>query len=265
MGNGIFGVIRSVIKFPLFAFALFIYFIISFIVYMFCGFDFVRARPHLTKIISLTSRVGLKIIGITVTENIHPVNPNENYLLVSNHLSYIDVLVISRFYPSCFVTSKEMKETFFLGHICMLGGCLFVDRKNRSNLHKEVQELTEALRSGLNVAIFPEATSTNGEGVIRFRRPLFQAAFDADSKVLPVCLNYRKIDNHPVTLKNRDTAFWYGDMTFFSHAVKLFSHKKMLVELTVLPAISAHDFADKVELSEKCYEIVSSHYTNIIA
>ncbi len=260
---GIIETVRSVIKLVLFGSALTVYFLVSFLIYAFCGFNFVRARSKLTKVISITSTVGLKIIGINVVQNIHPIDLSLNHLIVSNHLSYIDVLVISRFFPSCFVTSKEMKETFFLGHLCMLGGCLFVDRKNRSNIHKEVQELTQSLQKGINVTIFPEATSTDGSALIRFKRPLFQAAIDAEAHILPICLNYKTIDNEPITLKNRDTAFWYGDMTFFSHAFKLFAHKKMTVELKVLPAFYANHYSDKTLLSEKCYELIEAEYKKI--
>ncbi|MGZ3788113.1 MAG: lysophospholipid acyltransferase family protein [Bacteriovorax sp.] len=260
------GLIRQLIKAPCFAFLLLAYFSVSFFIYLLCGLDFGRSRPYLIKVISFCSRVGLKIIGINVVQNIRPANLDleDNYLIVSNHLSYIDVLIIGGFFPSCFVTSKEMKETFFLGQICMLGGCLFVDRKNRNHLHREVKELTDALEGGHNVAIFPEATSTDGSSVIRFRRPLFQAAIDARSKILPVCLNYRAIDASPVTIKNRDTVFWYGDMTFLDHILKLFSFKKMSVELTVLPSFLASDYGDKGLLAEKCHELVNGQYNKII-
>jgi 1-acyl-sn-glycerol-3-phosphate acyltransferase len=257
--------IRAAIKFLFFACALVVYFFASIAITILSGFSFEKARPHLTKVITMTSWVGLKIIGIKVVQNIHKIDPQENYLIVSNHLSYIDIMVISRFFPSCFVTSKEMKDTFFLGHLCLLGGCLFVDRKNHKNLHREVKELTGALEDGLNITIFPEAASTDGSSVIRFRRPLFQAAIDSHSKVLPVCLNYKTIDSEPVTLKNRDTIFWYGDMSFLDHAFKLFSCKKIMVELNVLPSISAKDFADKNALADKCFELVSGQYENIIA
>ncbi len=256
-------ILRLLIKFPSFGFALFLYFIASLTIFTLCGFNFVRARKYLTKVISYTSKVGLKIIGIKVVQKIHPFNPQQNYLFVSNHLSYIDVLVISSIFPSSFVTSKEMKETFFLGHLCMLGGCLFVDRKSKKSIHKEVKELTTALNSGVNVTIFPEATTGDGAEMLRFKRPLFQAAIDANATLLPMCLNYKSIDGEAVSLKNRDTFFWYGDMTFLNHAIGLFSAKKMVVELSVFPEIKTELGHDKAILAEKCFEIIASKYKNI--
>jgi 1-acyl-sn-glycerol-3-phosphate acyltransferase len=259
------GGIRAFIRFFLFGLSLVLYFISSLFITILSGLSFEKARPYLTNVISITSRVGLKIIGIEVEKNIQQEVMRKNYLIVCNHLSYIDVLVISSLYPSCFITSKEMKETPFLGQICLLGGCLFVDRKNRKNIHNEVKEISTALQKGLNVAIFPEATSTNGESVLRFKRPLFQAAIDSESSILPMCLNYKTLDSKQISLKNRDIIFWYDEMTFFSHAIKLFSHKKLLVELKVLPSFKASDFPEKGDLADRCHEIISEQYVEIVS
>lgn len=256
---------RVTIKFPLFASLLSLYFFASTIVYILCGFSFERARGILTKIIALTCRVGLKIIGVKVLSNKRPESSLNNYLIVSNHLSYLDVLTISSLYPSCFVTSKEMKKTFFLGQLCLLGGCLFVDRKNKSNIHNEVRELTNSLNKRLNVAIFPEARSTDGSEVIHFKRPLFQAAMDSGAKVLPMCLNYKSINGVETNRLNRDLMFWYGDQPFLDHALKLFAQKKMVVELNVLDVIHPQEFPSKTELSHKCHEVISGIYKKIRA
>lgn len=255
--------IRSLLKMFLFGSALVVYFGASICIYFVCLFNVKRARFFLVKIVSVTCFVGLKIIGINVVQKNKNQIDSKNKLIISNHLSYVDVLVLSSIYPSCFVTSKEMKNTFFLGQLCMLGGCLFVDRKNRRNIHKEVYELTETLNNQLSVAIFPEAKSTDGTSVLPFKRPLFQAAIDSGQDVLPVCLNYKKLDSENITLKNRDIVFWYGDMSFFSHALKLFSYKQLIVEIETLPVIAIKKFTDKNELADHCRELISAKYTEI--
>ena len=94
----------------------------------------------------------------------------EGHLLVCNHMSYLDAVIFAKTFSGSFVTSMEMKEMPFLGQITQVAGCLYVERRNKSNLSNEVRELTESLKSGNRVIVFPEATSTNGEEVIRFRR-----------------------------------------------------------------------------------------------
>jgi 1-acyl-sn-glycerol-3-phosphate acyltransferase len=186
-----------------------------------------------------------------------------NYLIISNHLSYLDILIISIYFPSCFVTSKEMKHTPFLGQVCLLGGCLFVERRKKAGLNDEVKELSESLKKGLNVAIFPEAKSTNGEAVLSFKRPLFQAAILSQARVLPVCINYLTLDGEKLTLKNRDNVFWYGDTAFLTHVLRLFSHRGLSAELVVLPSIDAAEAADKTALADKAYASISSAYKAI--
>lgn len=184
-------------------------------------------------------------------------------LIVANHLGYLDVLAISSLFPTSFVTSLEMKRTPFLGQLCQFGGCLFVDRKNRRQLGGEVEQLAAALKAKIPVTIFPEATSHNGEKVHAFRKPLFQAAINAEAPILPLVLNYTSLEGEPISLKNRDTIFWYGDMPFVSHALKLFSHDELIIHVHLLDLVSSEG-KDKYVLSSEVHELIAAHYRPII-
>lgn len=254
---------RVILRTTAFSISLVCYFLVSFIIFVFSGLNFDRARPHLTKVIAATSIVGLKIFNVKVSKHTFQSEKFSNYLIISNHLSYLDILIISIYFPSCFVTSKEMKHTPFLGQVCLLGGCLFVERRKRSGLNDEVKELSESLKRGLNVTIFPEAKSTNGEAVISFKRPLFQAAMISQVRVLPVCINYLTLDGEKLTVKNRDNVFWYGDKAFLTHVLNLFSHHGLTAELIVLPSLDPADSADKTALTDKTYASISSAYKAI--
>lgn len=254
---------RAIPKFIVFAFVLFLYMIVSLCIYALCLFKINRARPFLTVLVSYVSRAALAIIGINVVQKNVTSQIPDHSMIVSNHLSYMDVFIISSKFPTCFVTSVEMKNTFFLGHLCMLGGCLFVDRKNRRKIHKEVKELTMALKHKLNVVVFPEATSTDGAHVYPFKPPMLQAAIDAHAEILPLCLNYRKLDGEIVSKKNHELVFWFGDKPFFEHALALFAKKRVEVELSVLNVVEAKNFATKSELAVHVHDLIQSHYQNI--
>lgn len=110
------------------------------------------ARKNLVIIVSTTSRFLLKVLNIVVEYKIpNTFINNDNYLIVSNHLSYLDVIILAAKFPSCFVTSTDVKKTPFLGHLTRLAGCLFVDRNNRKNLKLEIVEIRTALSEGMNV------------------------------------------------------------------------------------------------------------------
>ena len=222
-----------------------------------------KKRKACAWILHKMSRWGCWVLDLEVeargpTDN----TASESALITSNHLSYTDILLISAHTPTCFVTSLDIKRTPFLGQICMLAGCLFVDRKSRTNLPKEINEVTEGLKHGLNVTIFPEATSTNGEGVLRFRRPLFNAAIFAQVPVWPICINYQSIDGREVDVQTRDQVCWYGDMDFVTHLWKLCRAKQVKVSLELRPKIVSLGSSDQ-ELAETAHQQVVSVFRSL--
>lgn len=217
-------------------------------------------RGILIQQVSLYSRLLLRILGIkTDFKNFQKIDQDENYLMVSNHLSYLDVLVLASKLPACFVTSLEIKQTPFLGQLCSLAGCLFVDRKNRSGLKGEINELRDALKSGLNVIVFPEATSTGGSEVLRFKRPLFESSVATSKPILPVTINYQFISKQPVSLNNRDVVCWYGEMDFFPHFLTLLEQTEIKVEI-ILNQPFLPEFLPTQELALKSHQLISSSF-----
>ncbi len=249
---------RMVLKTFYFLLFLVSYFGSSILIYLLSLANMEKARKMLVKNISLHSKIGLKMLGVHLHFD-HRIL-EQNHLIVANHLSYLDILCISSIIPTCFVTSVEMKETPFLGQMCTLGGCLFVERRSRKGLSSEVSELSEALKKGLNVCIFPEAKSTNGEKVLGFKRPLFQAAIDAKRSILPLCLNYQSVDGEKLSLKNRDDIFWYGDTSFVVHFFRMIRHRKLKVRISVLDSIDVSSDVTKVELADMSYFAIEKVY-----
>lgn len=186
-------------------------------------------------------------------------------LYVGNHLSYIDVLVFSSNMPACFVTSMEIKRAPVLGQVCTMAGCLFVDRRSKMNIHNEVAEMSEGLSAGCNVAIFPEATSTNGEQILRFRRPLYVSAIDSGRPVIPFCLNYRTIGGKPIDVKSRDTIFWYGDMAFVPHLWALAGNGGTTVDLEFLEPIFVSAGDDPTDLAARSQAAVEAVFRPVRA
>ncbi len=249
--------LRASVKLALFGLTVSAYLLTSAIFYPLTFINPFFARKFLTRVISFYCRIGLWFMGVKVETPAHrSIVPNS--FLVCNHLGYLDVLVLASKVNACFVTSLEMRRTPFLGQICEMGGCLYVDRRTRANLSKEVSMLTQALASGLNVCVFPEGTSTNGSSVLRFKRPLFKAAVDSAKAVQTLCLNYEEIDGGPLNSKNRDSLFWYGDMTFLPHLWNFFRNKSVKVSLTVGPVL--RDVQDYSALSVMAHQAIAKEF-----
>ncbi|MES2769167.1 MAG: 1-acyl-sn-glycerol-3-phosphate acyltransferase [Bdellovibrionota bacterium] len=244
------------LKFISFLSLMVIYIVHSFILSMIYR-DIWIFRSKIIYVMSWYSSLALRLAGVRVKKY---GMTNDMKFLVSNHLSYLDILILCSQFPSTFVTSVEIREIPVLGLITKLGGCLYVERRNKSNLSNEIKELTTALQKNIPVAIFPEATSTNAESVLRFKKPLFQASLDSHVPVSPVCINYLKIDGKLFDTGNRDFVCWYGDMDFLAHLWELMGKRNVLVELRLLNEIQA---AEPILLAEESHRRIQQNFIGL--
>ncbi len=207
----------------------------------------------------------LKLLGMQVDYADAEANTSEGkaHLFVSNHLSYLDILVVAARFPSVFVTSMEIRDTPFLGHIAKLAGCEFVERRNRSTVERDIRVLAEIMRQGTSVCLFPEGTSTNGTSVLPFKRSLLTSAVEAEIDVIPLCLNYTQLDGRPVDAGNRDDLCWYGTMDFFPHLMRVLSHQQILVKLVVCNPITFSARITRDEIADTAYERISGAFSPI--
>ena len=223
--------------------------------------DNILKRKRALEITSKNSRSVLDSIGVNVkmTQS-KPDLFHRNYFMVCNHMSYIDILVLSSIQPAVFVTSVEMEKTFFLGDIAKLGGSFFVDRVNRRKMKVEVDELVKLLNQGFNVFIFPEGTSTNGDKILPFKKSLFRVPFMAKLPILPICLQYKSVNGEKFSPTNCDRICWYDDMTFAPHFLKLMSLKQLEVQVSYLTPIDSSSFESHGEVALAAQKQIESVY-----
>ena len=198
-----------------------------------------RAR-RLQAVVAINSFLGKTALGLLhmqVQIDGH-VPAAHSFLIVSNHMSYIDPLVLFNALSAVFVTSIEVRENKTLGPLCRLSECYFVERRNKFNIKQEITDIGQYLQLGCNVVFFPEGTSTNGDKILRFKTSFFQVAVNENATILPVCLQYLQIDGEDITPANRDSLYWYGNMGFFEHLVLILSLRKVKARVTILPELS---------------------------
>ena len=187
--------------------------------------------------------------------------PHQAGLLVGNHLGFIDILACASIQPNLFVTSKEMRETPVLGQIVEMGGCIYVERRSRSNIQKELGEIIDFLKRGFRVVLYPEATSTNGEGVLPFKRTLISAAAHAGVPVIPYVFNFREINGEPgFQLKYRDSVCWYGDISFFTAIWLAFSLKSLVCEVEFLSPVYTKTDDDRAIVADAIREMIVAKF-----
>jgi 1-acyl-sn-glycerol-3-phosphate acyltransferase len=135
-------------------------------------------------------------------------------LVVSNHLSYLDILVLSSVMPCFFVAKAEIGRWPYFGNAARAGGTLFLDRASTSSAEKVSAMIRERLSLPVPVLLFPEGTSTDGT-MRRFHGRLFEPAVRAGAPVTAVSIRYVTSDGTP----ERELC-WFGDASFGPHLLK---------------------------------------------
>jgi lyso-ornithine lipid O-acyltransferase len=211
---------------------------------------------------SLVAHLLLIVLGIRVhakhRERFH--EKHNGRLIISNHVSYVDVLVLASLVPAVFITSVELKNTPVLGILANFGGSLFVERRKATGLKKEIGLIASVLAQGFTVVLFPESTTSNGDQVMQFKNSLFDSAIVSQTDLLPVCLRYTKINCEQLKQHNRDTVFYYGGVTFGQHAPRLLSLKSVDVEVRPLKTITVHAHDTRKNLAAAAHKEISDAY-----
>jgi 1-acyl-sn-glycerol-3-phosphate acyltransferase len=128
-------------------------------------------------------------------------------LLVANHISWLDILVMHAARHCRFVSKSDVKHWPLIGTLATGGGTLYIEREKRRDAMRVVHHMAESLRAGDIVAVFPEGTTGDGEALLPFHGNLIQAAISANAPVQPVALRF--VDR--ATGKNSDGPLYLGD------------------------------------------------------
>lgn len=194
---------------------------------------------------------------------IHLPSHDSGFLYVGNHMGFIDILALASLKPFLFVTSQEMRETPLLGLLCEMGGCLFVERRRRTNIKNELSEMTEALKRGYRLVIYPEATSHNGEVVLPFKRTLVTSAGHAGVPIVPGVFNFTRINQDGFTMKWRDYVCWYGDMTFADAMLRLLTLDSLEASIEFLPEVRVDEQVDRGQLADSLHNEIAKRFVPV--
>ncbi len=153
--------------------------------------------------------------------------PNEVGLFVANHVSWLDTYALHSVVAARFVAKAEVASWPVIGTIAARFGTVFIRRGCFRAAARTVGVLAELLCRGRSVAVFPEATTSDGRGLLRFFPAMFQAAVVTGARVHPVALRYRDGRGAPTT-----AAAYVGDMSLVDSLRRLFAEPRLIVELT---------------------------------
>jgi 1-acyl-sn-glycerol-3-phosphate acyltransferase len=173
-------------------------------------------------------------------------------LVVANHVSWLDILVLNAWHPCQFVAKLEIRGWPFLGWLSHKVGTVFISRGNRRDVRRVFQGLVDTLKGGERVAFFPEGKIGSQGEILPFHANLFEAAIDAKVPVQAYGLRYRRLDGslHPATE-------YAGDISFPASLFSILRAEPIHAELIAAPLIDSSDMLRR-DLARAAQQAVST-------
>ena len=186
--------------------------------------------------------------SLDIHSSVQGIPPTQG-LVVSNHLSYLDILIYSCVMPCAFVSKIEINKWPYFGLAARAGATIFIDRSSRASTAAVAAEMTNRLKLPIPVLLFPEGTSTDGSQLLKFHSSLFQPAVKAGAPITPAAVRY-VIEGG---LAERELC-WYGDAPFLPHLWKALGTPGFAAQVVFGNAAS---YADRREAARAAHAQVS--------
>ncbi|MEV6833243.1 lysophospholipid acyltransferase family protein [Streptomyces sp. NPDC051133] len=188
-------------------------------------------------------RAIVRAIGVRVRVT-GAVAPAGGLLLVANHVSWLDIPLLTAVRPARMLAKTEVRQWPVAGPLAARGGALFIERDRIRALPETVARIAGALREGAAVTAFPEGSTWCGRAHGRFHRAVFQAALDAGVPVQPVGLRYRQTDGGPGT-----SAAFVGEDTLLASLWRVARTRGLVAEVDIRPPIPPGTHPDRRALA----------------
>ena len=199
-----------------------------------------------------------RIFGIHV--HVHgQISPHRPTLFVANHVSYLDIIVLSSILDASFIAKSEIADWPILGLLARLQRTIFIERRSPRAANQR-DAISERLSAGDNLILFPEGTSNDGQRVLPFKSALFSVAErrgDGEPLTIqPVSLAYTRLDGIPLNRVLRPHYAWFGDMTLMPHLFEMLGIGRVTVEVTFHDPVVGDRFETRKSMAEFCHRVV---------
>ena len=156
----------------------------------------------------------------------------EHGAVISNHLSYLDIVVFAAIHPCVFVSKAEIKNWPVVGWMTTMSGTVYVERGHGGSAMRARKGMQDAVDAGLPVVFFPEGTTSNGNGLLKFHSGLLSQVIDAGSPVTAAHLSYSLTeDNGAADVSVTDDVHYWGDRDMLPHVFKFLGLRGVRAEV----------------------------------
>ena len=188
-------------------------------------------------------------INLIFNKNLKKVLTKKNYLIVSNHISWLDIFIINAAYPVAFVAKHSISKWPVLSWLVRASETIFIDRKRITKIKETSKEIEHFLENKGSICIFPEGTSTDGSKLLNFKSNLLQTAINKNISVLPIAIQYLHNQNYC------SAPGYYGDLTLLDSIRNLIRFDNIDARLTILTEIKS--ISNRKVLANEAYVKIS--------
>jgi 1-acyl-sn-glycerol-3-phosphate acyltransferase len=186
-----------------------------------------RRRRWRNFMVGVWAKTLATIMNMKVHINGQP--PTPPFFLVSNHLSYIDVIAYFTQVHCIFVAKAELAGWPVFGLLAKSANTMFIDRTNKKDIPRVMALIEQAIHASDGVIVFPESTSTKGDALLPFKSPLLEFAAGKNFPVSYATIHYRTEGSDPPA---HLAVCWWGNMTFGGHFLDLLKLSKIEATIT---------------------------------
>jgi 1-acyl-sn-glycerol-3-phosphate acyltransferase len=202
--------------------------------------------PGRTKVQRIYCRLVLRCFSVRIVVSGSPIRNLRGVLVVSPHMSWLDVFCIGSVLPGSFVARADMFSGGVIGIVARLLKIIPIERTSLRRLPAVVEAVARRLRAGQTVVAFPEGTTWCGRACGTFYPAMFQAAIDAGRPVQPLRLTYHHADGSVST-----APAFVGDETLPRSIGRLLAERRTVARIHVeslqLPGTSRRDLARRCQ------------------
>ena len=208
-------------------------------------------------------KICLRIFGIKI-KTFGKVSINSPILLISNHASYLDIIILGSLFKTSFIAKKEIATWPLFGILAKLQNTIFIDRRV-SSLKSQENKIIEHLNKKKNLVIFPEGTSSDGNKVLPFKSSLFNIfEKNLNSKILvqTITIIYKKINGIPMNRTERKNITWHSNMDLIPNIFNVLKKLSIEVEIIFNDEFLPSKEYDRKKLALHCWEKINYNLIN---
>ena len=197
------------------------------------------------------------ITGLKITYDKKNHNRKKKGILyVANHVSWFDIICLGTLLNARFIAKKEVSKMGIFGFLAKLSNTFFIDNSDKNMIYQYNNFIREKLIKGESLILFPEGTTSDGNGIRKFKSSLFECLNSSESQinVQPISICYVSKNNIPMGIYSRRFIAWVGETSMVGSMKEFLMSGSITVHLIFHPKVSKNLFNNRKDISSFCEE-----------